>query len=168
METTQRIDPPFRGTEKETLLGFLQFLRKTAILKCDGLDEEQMRSTPTVSSISLLGMLKHLTIVERYWFRGVFLDADVDLPWTAEDPDADWRHDEKDSGAIAIADYIAECALSDEVVANHDLDELAKWAKSDEERVNLRYVMAHLIEETGRHCGHADIIRESIDGVAGE
>lgn len=168
MEATQRIDPPFHGNEKDTLIGFLDFLRQTVVLKCQGLTEEQMRATPTVSSISLLGMVKHLTIVERYWFRAVFLDADVDLPWSEEDPDGDWRHDDEDSGAIAIADYLAECAKSNEIVANHDLDSLAKWAKSDEERVNLRYIVVHLIEETGRHCGHADIIREAIDGVTGE
>lgn len=168
MDTSQRIDPPYRGGEKETLLGFLNFLRQTVVLKCQGLSEEQMRSTPTASSMTLLGMLKHLTIVERYWFRGVFLDEDVDLPWSEEDPDGDWRHDNEDSGATAIADYVAEYTKSNEIVTSHNLDELAKWAKSDDERVNLRYIMVHLIEETGRHCGHADIIRESIDGVTGE
>ena len=168
MGTSQRIDPPYRGNEKETLLGFLNFLRQTVVLKCHGLSEEQMRSTSTASSMTLLGMLKHLTIVERYWFRGVFLDEDVDLPWSEEDPDADWRHDDEDSGATAVADYIAEYAKSNKIVASHNLDELAKWARSDEERANLRYIMVHLIEETGRHCGHADIIRESIDGVTGE
>ena len=168
MDTSQRIDPPYRGDEKETLLGFLNFLRQTVVLKCHGLSEEQMRSTSTASSMTLLGMLKHLTIVERYWFRGVFLDEDVDLPWSEEDPDADWRHDDEDSGATAVADYIAEYAKSNEIVASHNVDELAKWARSDDERVNLRYIMVHLIEETGRHCGHADIIRESIDGVTGE
>lgn len=168
MDLTQRIEPPYQGTEKETLLGFLQFLRQSIVLKCQGLSEEQMRSTPTASSMSLLGMVKHLTIVERYWFRGVFLDADVDLPWSEEDPDADWRHDDEDSGATAVAEYLAECELSDEVIASHDLDKPAKWAKSENERVHLRYIIVHLIEETGRHCGHADIIRESIDGVTGE
>lgn len=168
MDKNKRTDPPYRGDEKDTLLGFLHFLRQTIVLKCDGLSEEQMRATPTASSMTLLGMVKHLTIVERYWFRGVFLDADVDLPWSEEDPDGDWRHTPADTAAVALDDYLAECALSDAVVAEHGLDELAAWAKSDEERVNLRYILAHLIEETARHCGHADIIRESIDGVTGE
>lgn len=164
----QRIDPPYQGTEKDTLLGFLRFLRHTVAMKCQGLTEEQMRATPTASGMTLLGMVKHLTIVERYWFRGVFLDADVDLPWSEEDPDGDWRPTEADTAAAAISDYLAECEISDAVVADHGLDELAAWAKSDEERVSLRYILTHLIEETARHCGHADIIRESIDGVTGE
>jgi uncharacterized damage-inducible protein DinB len=168
MDADQRTNPPYRGNEKETQLGFLRFMRQTVVMKCHGLTEEQMRATPTASSMTLLGMVKHLTIVERYWFRGVFLDADVDLPWSEEDPDGDWRHTEADSAAAAIADYLAECKLSDAVIADHGLDELAAWAKSDEERVNLRYILTHLIEETARHCGHADIIRESIDGVTGE
>ncbi len=168
MDATRRTDPPYQGDEKENLLGFLHFLRRTVAMKCQGLTEEQMRATPTVSSMTLLGMVKHLTIVERYWFQGVFLDADVDLPWSEEDPNGDWRHTDTDTAAAAIADYLAECEVSDGIVAEHDLDELAAWAKSDEERVNLRYILTHLIEETARHCGHADIIRESIDGVTGE
>ena len=163
-----RTQPPYRGTEKETLLGFLQFMRETVVLKCSGLNEQQMRTTSTVSSMTLLGMVKHLTIVERYWFRGVFLDADVELPWSEEDPDGDWRTNDEDTAEAALAEYVAECAKSDQVVNNHDLDELAKWAISDEERRSLRWIITHLIEETSRHCGHADILRESIDGVTGE
>ena len=163
-----RTQPPFSGSEKKTLQGFLSFLRETVVQKCEGLTEEQLRSTPTVSSISLMGMLKHLTIVERYWFQGVFLDADVDLPWSEEDPDGDWRHSEADSGESIIAAYVAECQISDRILQEHGLDEMATWAQSNEERVNLRYIATHMIEETGRHCGHADILREAIDGVTGE
>lgn len=166
MET--RTQPPSRGTEKETLFGFLQFLRETILLKCSGLNEEQLRSMPTVSDINLMGMLKHLTIVERYWFQGVFLDADVDLPWSEEDPHGDWRHGESDSAEKVIAAYVAECEISNQILRDHDLDELAAWASNEEERVNLRYIATHMIEETGRHCGHADIVREAIDGVTGE
>lgn len=165
---TTRTEPPYRGDEKETLLGFLQFLRETVVSKCSGLTDEQLQSTPTVSSISLLGMLKHLTIVERYWFQGVFLDADVDLPWSEEDPDGDWRLHESDTAMTAIDAYTAECALSNQITADHDLNALAKWAKSETERCSLRWILVHIIEETGRHCGHADIIRETIDGVTGE
>lgn len=163
-----RTEPPYRGNEKETLLGFLQFLRETVVLKCSGLNEEQMRATPTVSSMTLLGMVKHLTIVERYWFQGVFLDADVELPWSEEDPDGDWRTSDDDTAVAALADYIEQCKESDQIVKDHDLDELAKWATSEEERSSLRWIVTHLIEETGRHCGHADILREAIDGVTGE
>ncbi len=163
-----RTQPPYSGSEKETLQGFLSFLRETLVLKCQGLTEEQLRATPTVSSMSLMGMLKHLTIVERYWFQGVFLDADVDLPWSEEDPDGDWRHSDADSGESIIAAYVAEYEISDRILQERGLDEMATWAQSNEERVNLRYIATHMIEETGRHCGHADILREAIDGVTGE
>lgn len=163
-----RTEPPFRGDEKETLLGFLQFMRETVVLKCSGITEEQLRSTPTVSSMTLLGMVKHLTIVERYWFQGVFLDADVDLPWSEEDPDGDWRTSDNDTGEAALLAYVEECAKSDEIVGNHSLDALAKWSVSAEERRSLRWIVTHMIEETSRHAGHADILREAIDGVTGE
>lgn len=163
-----RTEPPFQGNEKDTLLGFLQFLRETVVVKCSGLSEEHIRSTPTVSDISLLGMIKHLTIVERYWFQGVFLDADVDLPWSEEDPDGDWRTDEADTGEAALVAYIAECAISDKIVRDHELDRLASWANSPEEVRSLRWILTHMIEETARHCGHADILRETIDGTTGE
>ena len=166
MET--RIEPPYRGNEKETLIGFLQFLRQTIVQKCTGLDDLQMRSTPTISDMSLLGMVKHLTIVERYWFQGVFLDADVDSPWSEEDPNGDWRTNEEDTATAALADYIAECELSDKIVREHELERLAAWATSTEEVRSLRWILVHMIEETARHCGHADILREAIDGETGE
>jgi uncharacterized damage-inducible protein DinB len=168
MDDDNRTQPPYRSGEKDTLTGFLQFQRETVIRKCQGLSDTQISSSPTVSSMSLLGMLKHLTIVERYWFQGVFLDADVDLPWSEEDPDGDWRTHETDTAESAIAAYAAECAISDQIVRDHGLDELAAWATSDDERRSLRWILVHLIEETARHCGHADILRESIDGVTGE
>lgn len=163
-----RTEPPYNGNEKDTLHGFLQFLRETIVVKCTGLTEEQMRLTPTVSSMNLLGMVKHLTIVERYWFQGVFLDADVDLPWSEEDPDGDWRTHEADTAAAALESYINECKISDQVLRDHSLDDLAAWATSDDERRSLRWIMVHMIEETARHAGHADILRESIDGSTGE
>lgn len=166
MET--RTQPPYRGDEKETLLGFLQFLRETLVLKCANLTDLQMQSTPTVSTMSLLGMVKHLTIVERYWFQGVFLDADLDLPWSEEDPDGDWRTSEADSAIAALEAYKAECRISDKIVRENDLSRLAAWTAEEDERRSLRWILTHMIEETGRHVGHADILRESIDGTTGE
>lgn len=163
-----RIDPPLNGDEKATLLGFLQFLRASIVHKCNGLTEEQLRSTPTVSSMSLLGMLKHLTIVERYWFQGVFLDAEVDLPWSEEDPDADWRTGEADTASEVVAAYARECEISDRIITENSLDKMAAWASAEDQRRSLRWIVVHMIEETGRHAGHADILRESIDGQTGE
>lgn len=163
-----RIDAPYRANEKDTLLGFLQFARETIVQKCNGLNDEQLQLTPTVSSMSLLGMVKHLTIVERYWFQGVFLDADVDLPWSEEDADGDWRTNEDDTSAAALEAYIAECKISDKIVRDHELERLAAWALSAEEARSLRWILVHMIQETARHCGHADILREAIDGETGD
>ena len=168
MTADTRFQPRYQGNEKDTLHGFLQFLRETVIQKCEGLSDTQITSAPTVSSMNLLGMLKHLTIVERYWFQGVFLDADVDLPWSEEDPDGDWRTHDTDTAESAIADYSAECAISDQILRDHELGELAAWATSEDERRSLRWILVHMIEETARHAGHADILREAIDGVTGE
>lgn len=113
-------------------------------------------------------MVKHLTIVERYWFQGVFLDADVDLPWSEEDADGDWRTNEDDTSAAALEAYIAECKISDKIVRDHELERLAAWALSAEEARSLRWILVHMIQETARHCGHADILREAIDGETGD
>ena len=168
IEMETRTEPPYRGNEKETLVGFLRFVRETIVQKCNGLTEEQMHSTPTVSRMSLMGMVKHLTIVERYWFQGVFLDADVDLPWSEDDPDGDWRTNESDTAEAALAAYLAECEISDRIVRDHEMERLASWATSAEEVRSLRWILVHMIEETARQCGHADILREAIDGEIGE
>ncbi|GAB3311640.1 DUF664 domain-containing protein [Epidermidibacterium keratini] len=166
--TDERPQPPYRGDERETLLGFLRFLRESVAHKCDGLSEEQLRSTPTVSTMSLLGLVNHLADVERWWFQHVFLGRDVAFDWSDEDPDGEWTVDLDRPSADVIAAYRAECSASDEVIAEHDFDALAAKSRSDETRKSLRWIVVHLVEETGRHAGHADILREAIDGSTGE
>lgn len=162
---SNRVDPAFIGSEMELLEGFLDYHRATLLWKIDGLSETDLRRSMTPSGVSLLGMVKHLAYVEQSWFASVFAGETVVFPWTDADPDADWRI-EKDENADSVrALYHAATARSREIVARASLDDLAKKAR---DKVSLRWIMIHMIEETARHNGHADLMRESIDGAVGE
>lgn len=164
----QRTDPPLAGTEKDVLLSFADFLRETILFKLEGLDDDQLRQPHDPSGLTLLGMTKHLAYVERYWFQKVFLGNPVDDVWTPDDPDADWRIEADDTTAAIVDLYRQQIALSNRIVREHDLEEPARNAAPDMKGTQLRYILVHMIEETGRHCGHADLIREAIDGQTGE
>jgi uncharacterized damage-inducible protein DinB len=163
-----RPDPPKAGELREQLDGFLDFLRATVVLKATGLTDEQAR-TPLVPSklTTVAGLVGHLTWVEQYWF-GVVLDGRPDL-WTerfAQDPDAEFTAALATPLSQLIADYEAECARSRAVAARLDLAATGTTAKG--QPVNLRWVLIHMIEETGRHAGHLDLLRELLDGSTGE
>jgi uncharacterized damage-inducible protein DinB len=168
MPEDNRPEPPHVGGEAETLSGFLDFLRATVLWKLEGLDDEQLRRPMVPSGTSLLGMVKHLAYVERSWFQGVWAGQEVSLPWTKEDPDADWRIEPAETTADVLALYQAECDRSREIVAAaSDLGEAVthpRW----QEKLSRRWILAHMIEETARHAGHADILREQLDGAVGE
>jgi Protein of unknown function (DUF664). len=115
------------------------------------------------SGTSLLGILKHLAYVERWWFRAVFAGDDVEFPWSDEDPDADWRPEEGGTVSSVLAFYDNECGRSRAVTAAASLEDLAPR----HEPVSLRWILAHMLEETARHAGQADILRELIDGNTG-
>ena len=166
--TDHRIDPPIAGSEKEILLGFLNFLRETILLKMDGLTDEEVRRPHRPSGLTLLGMTKHLAYVERSWFQRTFLGEEVEFPWTKEDPDADWRIEPQESTRDVIALYRQEIARSNQITADHDLDTPARKVTPSHEGLQLRWIVTHLVEETARHCGHADLMREAIDGQVGE
>lgn len=117
------------------------------------------------SGTTLLGIVKHLAYVERWWFQKVFLDADVTFPWTDEDPDADFRIEPNDTTAAVVELYKAECEKNRAIVADHSLEELARFEPRSE--YSLRRILVHMIEETAHHNGHADILREQIDGATG-
>lgn len=166
--TDNRPQPPYAADERETLIGFVDFLRATIVRKCEGLTEEQLRSAPTFSDMTLLGLVRHLTMVERYWFQGVFLDDDVEFLWSEEDPDGDWKPSADETAEGVLAAYADECALSNKIAREHPLDAMSKYARSEDERASLRWILVHMVEETGRHAGHADLLREALDGVTGE
>lgn len=160
-----RSDPPHAAGERETLAGFLDYQRATLLGKVEGLDEEQARRRLVPSQTTLLGIVKHLAYVERWWFQEVFAGLDVEDPCTESDPDADWRIEPDDTVEAIVALYEAEVAVSREIAAGAGLDEIARRPGYD---VSLRWILVHMIEETARHNGQADILRELIDGSTGE
>ncbi len=168
MDKCERPEPPVSGSEKEVLSGFLDFLRGTVLCKLDGLSDEELRRPHDPSGLTLLGMVMHLAGVERSWFRDVFLGEDLPHLWDAGDPLQYWRIEPHETTAEILAFYNAEVETARQIVANSELDAPAKAPKGDMRGLQLRWIVTHMIEETGRHCGHADLIRESIDGQTGE
>ncbi|WP_114558686.1 DinB family protein [Desertihabitans aurantiacus] len=161
---------PARG-EKEVVLGYLDHYRTTLELKCQGLDPEQLarRSVPP-STLSLLGLVRHLADVEHSWSRRVLLGRS-DLPRlfrTSEDRDADFNGAVPDKQVVAEAweHWHREVAHAREVEATLDLD--AMVVAHDGEQTEVRDVLVHLVEEYARHLGHADLLREAIDGRTGQ
>jgi uncharacterized damage-inducible protein DinB len=163
-----RVGPPLQGGEREMLRAFLDYHRATLEMKCDGLaDEDLRRQSSPPSTLSLLGLVRHMAEVERTWFRRVIGAEDVPLVWsdtgdfqaaydassaTRSEAFAAWRTEVERSRRIEAA------AATLDVTGHH-----ASWG----EDVSLRLVMLHLIHEYARHNGHADLLREAIDGTVG-
>lgn len=160
-----RHDPPLHAPELETLRAFLDYHRATILKKIDGVSDEDLRKPMVPSGICLLGIVKHLAYVERWWFRTVFRGEELEYPWTDDDPDADWRIEDGESTEEVIRLYQYETAMAREIVNAAAPDDVAKSEKS---QASLRWILTHMIEETARHNGHADIFRELIDGTTGE
>jgi len=149
------------------LTSFLDWYRIVMIRKIEGLDAEGLRRSPVASGTSLGGLVKHLAYVERHWFGSTYGGLQLEYPWTDEDPDADFRLDESETVESLTAFYQDECTRSREIVAaNPDLDHVVPATR--ERMVSLRWILVHMIEETARHAGHADIIREMVDGEVGD
>ena len=165
-----RVDPPSPGADDHAWYeAWLDYHRDTLLLKCAGLTGEQLcrRAVPP-STLSLLGLVRHLTEVERSWFRRGIDGQDVGpLYYSDERPDDD--HDATDPARAAddVAAYRAEVLAVKEAAARHALDDLTQ-PRPGRERQSLRWVYAHLLEEYARHNGHADLLREVIDGATGE
>jgi hypothetical protein len=171
-----RAEPPAAGNETDTLLGSLERQRATLAWKCGGLDAAGMRATIAASTITLGGLLKHLANVEDDYFSGRLLGQDPLPPWDTvdwdADPDWDWRSAAEDPPEQLMTlwqDAVARSrAAVTEALANGGLDQLAKRKWPDGRAPSLRRIMIDLIEEYARHVGHADLIRESVDGLVGE
>jgi hypothetical protein len=153
-----RKPPRLAATERETLLALLQYQRDSLIRKVDSVDEVVARQSPVASGTTLLWLLKHLAQAEIRWVMIRFAALDATLPDDTVQPG--------DTTASVIAGYRAASARADAVVRAAGLDEPSRGEDSGEP-VNLRWVLAHLLEETARHAGHADILRELIDGSTG-
>ena len=173
---TTRVDPPLAVDEVTTLRSFLDYHRDTLRMKIDGLDAEHLRSTLGPSTMTLGGMMKHLALVEDYWFGEVFLGREAAEPWRSADWEADrdweWHSAAGDDPEALRSLFDATVQESDRVLAEalpKGLDRLSVGAdRRSGEMFNLRWILVHLIEEYARHNGHADLLRESIDGSTGE
>ncbi|HVS06727.1 MAG TPA: DinB family protein [Candidatus Dormibacteraeota bacterium] len=164
----RRLDVPLVGDEKNMLSAFLDRYRETMVWKLDGLSKEQASARLVPSPTTLLGIVKHLAYVERWWFQMNFAGDPVIFPWPEDEPDEDidFRVTATDTIEGIRALYEQECARSREIVAAASLDDLAKDQKRGDR--TLRWIMVHMIEETARHAGHADILRELTDGAIGQ
>jgi uncharacterized damage-inducible protein DinB len=166
--TSERVPPPLRGDERETLRAFLDYHRATLAMKCAGLTDEQLRRQASPpSTLSLLGLVRHMTEVERTWFRMVINQEDIGLRYS-DTRDYQVAYDASSATREeAFAAWEAEVAESRRIEqAAESLDVAVYFAKWEEE-VSLRLVMHHMIHEYARHNGHADLVREAIDGVVG-
>jgi uncharacterized damage-inducible protein DinB len=163
-----RVDPPLSGSESDMLESWLDYHRTTLLMKCEGLSPEQLahRAVPP-SGLSLLGLVRHMTELELQWFQRVFGRTDVALLYCTEDsPEGDFEGAHADTAHESIERFKQECDQSRRVIATADsLDELGQVPKWGE--VSLRWILVHVLEEYARHNGHADLLRECIDGSVG-
>ena len=167
-----RTDPPEQGSEREQLLAFLDFHRATFAMKIAGLDSAQLDTRVAASEMTLRGMLKHTASNEDHWFGAVVGGVDEPEPWASapfgEDPDWDWHSATSDTAEELRDLWKASVERSRAALAGRDLDAPAARLHLGRTQFNVRWVVLHMIEEYARHNGHADLIRESIDGQTGE
>ncbi len=171
-----RLEPPVDADEWATLTGFLDFQRSTLHWKCSGLGAADLRVRVAASRVTLGGLLKHLAWVEDHWFTTMLQGREAPAWWRDVDWDADrdweWTSAADDSPAELFGLWSESVARSraaaDEARAAGGLETLTARAWPDGTRMSLRWVLVHMIEEYARHNGHADLIREAIDGSTGE
>ena len=173
---TNRIDPPAHADESEMLVAFLDWYRATLLLKAEGLSDEQARTAAVPpSDLNIMGLIRHMSEVERNWFQRWFIKADAPSIYCADDDpdeDRDMHPGPTDTLVDAIAVFNREVGLSRQITADASPEDLAahvgesvNWAGFNP---SLRWILIHMIEEYARHCGHADLLRECIDGVVGD
>ncbi|MFG2335954.1 DinB family protein [Streptomyces yangpuensis] len=164
----ERISPPLTGGERETLRAYLDYHRATLALKCEGLTDEQLRrASMPPSTLSLLGLVRHMAEVERHWFRRVVGGEELPHLWS-DSHDFQAAYDASGSSrAEAFTAWEAEVAHARRIETAAASLEVTAYVARWEEEASLRLVMLHLIHEYARHNGHADFLREAIDGATG-
>ncbi len=166
-----RHNPPLHGPERESLDSWLGFHRETLALKCAGLEPEQLcaRAVPP-STLSPIGLVRHMAEVERHWFRRLLAGEGADtagpIYYTHDNRDGDFDDVDPTTVDEAMATWRRECELADEIAEGLDLDETRVQAERGV--TSIRWVLTHMIEEYARHNGHADLLRECIDGAKGD
>jgi uncharacterized damage-inducible protein DinB len=160
-------DIPRNGDERSTLLAFLEWQRATLAKKCAGLEADQLRQrSAEPSTLSLIGLVRHMADVEAGWFRRTLGGEDVVYHYSS-DEDLDGEFDNVAAADVdeAFATWRDECARADEIVSRRALDATGRHRTGRE--VSMRWILIHMIEEYSRHNGHADILRQRIDGATG-
>jgi uncharacterized damage-inducible protein DinB len=171
MPAVEHVEPSFprmTGTEAQVTWSMVDYCRSVLLLKCQNLSDGQLkrRASPP-SQLSLLGLLRHLTKVEHYWFQRCFLGRDEGpLYSSTQHPNADFDDLDSPDTREVVELYLATCEASRQVANAHSLDDVAALQRADED-VSLRYIGVHMIDEYARHLGHADLLREAIDGSTG-
>jgi len=165
--TIERAEPPFVLPEREMLESWLDYHRATLLWKCEGLSDEQLkRRSVEPSTMSLLGLVRHMAEVERNWFRRVLAGEDAPGVFYDDDnPDGDFDLVDRADVASDLEHFDNEVAAARAIAAAHQLDDTGI---RHGEPCSLRWIYAHMIEEYARHNGHADFLRERIDGVTGD
>jgi hypothetical protein len=166
IERPERIEQSRVADEADALWGMLDFSRATLVLKCSGLDDEQLarRSVPP-SNLSLLGLLRHMSDVEVWWFGHVFAGVPVTYAFDPEMVGDDFNKPSGSPGAVVSEKFLECVAQSNALTVGQNLDTLAV---NTDTPINLRFIAVHMIKEYARHCGHADLLREVIDGETGD
>ncbi|WP_369032608.1 MULTISPECIES: DinB family protein [Streptomyces] len=168
---TQRSEPALNADERTMLEGWLEYHRQTLAWKCEGLTDAQLRTASVEpSELSLMGLVRHMAEVERSWFRRVLVSDDAGpIYYTEEDRDGEFHLTEADSWQEAYDTWQAEIEVARRNAADFGLDELTRGkSRHTGEPFNLRWLYTHMIEEYARHNGHADLIRERLDGAIGD
>jgi uncharacterized damage-inducible protein DinB len=167
-----RVNEPYVGDERTMIEGWLDYHRQTLLLKCAGLTTEQLKTASVEPSpLTLLGLVRHMAEVERSWFRARFAGEQLDdLYGTEANPDGDFDEAAEADAEADFAIFDREVELARAAVAGRSLDEtfLRRRRDGSADEMNLRWAFVHMIEEYARHNGHADLIRERIDGVTGD
>ncbi|GAA4467884.1 DinB family protein [Phytohabitans houttuyneae] len=163
--------PPFVADERTQLVGWLDLQRAIVHYKCEGLPDGDARRVvlPTSPLMTVAGLVSHLRWTEHNWFEVIFLGgpaADNPLYWR-EPEDADMRVEDGVSLARLLEEYDRQCRRSNEIVAAHGLDETGRHPELRSAQATLRWMVIHMVEETARHAGHLDTIRETLDGRKG-
>ncbi|MFI9782712.1 DinB family protein [Kitasatospora sp. NPDC051984] len=169
MTTIERPLPPLNADERTTLESWLEFHRVTLVMKCEGLNDEQAAATSVPpSDFTLIGLVQHMAEVERNWFRRVLAGEQAppiyDPEADPDGPDGGFDLAEGATLADALATWRAEIARTRELCAARALTDTGRFMDQD---VSLRWIYVHMIEEYARHNGHADLLRERIDGTTG-
>jgi len=168
LDDPRRHEPEGELAERQMLEEWLEYHRTTLLLKCEGLSDEERKRRPVTSShLSLHGLVRHMAEVERAWFEAVLENSDPDFPNIWATPDVEDSELVPLDGAGWVEDlaiWQAQCETSRQIAAGRELDETGQGR---DQRISLRWIYVHMIEEYARHNGHADLIRELIDGSVG-